>query len=331
MKNILVVLPVQEAHKRYLESMAPDCQFVYSTIPTVTEEQVNEADIIIGNVPPAKVSQAKHLQWMQLNSAGVDPYCKPGIIGPDTILTCATGAYGLAVSEMMVAMSFMLCRKMDLYQRNQMENKWHLEGAITSVWHSTTLILGLGEIGGEYAKRMKALGSHVIGIRRNTANKPDYLDEIYTMDQLDELLPRADFVTMVLPGTPETYHIIDERRMRLMKKGAYLINVGRGNAVDCMALDKVLREGNVLGGAALDVTEPEPLPADHPLWSAPRCIIAPHAAGGFLLPETFERVVRIAGKNMQRFLAGNIEAMGNRVDPTTGSVSHRMASGELEG
>lgn len=318
MKKVLVVMPFEEKHKQYIQQIGKDCEFTYASIPTATKEQVCEADIIFGNANPKLVAQSEKLQWIQLNSAGADPFCKPGIIKDGTLLTCATGAYGLSVSECMVTTSMMLCRKMDLYMRNQVNNIWEEEGKVTSVWNSTTLVIGLGDIGTEYAKRMKALGSHVIGVRKNTAVKPDCVDEIYSMDQLDEILPRADFVALVLPSTPATYHIMDERRMKLMKKGAYLINAGRGDAVDCMALDAILRSGEYLGGAALDVTEPEPLPADHPLWTAPRCIITPHIAGKFHLQETFERIVRITGSNLEKFLAGDTEHMRNLVDPSTG-------------
>lgn len=316
--NVLVVMPVQESHRAYLERLGNGCSFQYTTIPEATGEQICSADIILGNADPKLVAKSENLKWIQLNSAGADAYCKPGIIKPGTLLTCATGAYGLTVSEGMVAMSCMLCRKMDLYMRNQVEHRWQEEGRVTSVWNSTTLIIGLGDIGTEYAKRMKALGSHIIGVRKRVSQKPDCVDEIYGMDQLDEVLPRADFVTLFLPSTPQTHHIMDERRMRLMKKGAYLLNGGRGDAVDCDALNKLLREGQTLGGAGLDVTEPEPLPADHPLWDAPRCIIAPHVAGSFHLPETLERVVRIAGENLAAFLAGDTAHMRNIVDPTTG-------------
>ena len=166
---------------------------------------------------------------------------------------------------------------------------------------------------------MKALGSRVIGIRRNVSSKPEFIDELYTMDQLDEVLPKVDFAVFILPSTPATHHIMDERRLRLMKPGSYLINAGRGDAVDCDALDKVLREGVSLAGCALDVTEPEPLPADHPLWDAPRTIITPHSAGKFHLQETFERIVRITGENLEKYLAGEKEAMRNQVDVKTGN------------
>lgn len=314
MKNVLVVMPFQQAHKDYIESIGTGCSFTYSSISDATDEQVAQADIIIGNASPEQVRGAEHLQWMQLNSAGADPYCGNGVIRPGTILTNATGAYGLAVSEHMVAASMMLCRKLDLYASNQAKRYWHSEGTITSAWNSTVLVLGLGDIGGDYARKMKALGSYVIGVRRNLNNKPDYVDELHPMSALDDLLPRADIVAMILPGTSQTANLMDEQRLKRMKKGSYLINAGRGSAVDCDALDRVLRSGESLAGCFMDVTNPEPLPADHPLWDAPRAIITPHVAGGFALPETFERIVRIAGENLGKFLSGRTDEMRNVID-----------------
>ena len=161
MKNILVAMPFDDTHKAYIEKIGTDCEFRYTTIKTATAEEVKAADIIFGNISPELVKQNDHLEWMQLNSAGSDQYCKPGVIGPDTILTCATGAYGLSVSEHMVSMSMMLCRKMDLYMKNQINHEWKEEGSVTSIWNSTTLVAGLGDIGSEYAKRMKAVMSLV--------------------------------------------------------------------------------------------------------------------------------------------------------------------------
>ena len=319
MMNVLVVMPFEDRHKEYIEAISPECHFTYTSIPNVTQEQVMEADIIFGNVPGKMLAESDRLQWIQLNSAGADAYCKPGILKENTWLTCATGAYGISVSEWMVAASFMLCRKMDLYMRHQVDHEWIDEGRVSSVWNSTTLILGLGDIGGEYAKRMKALGSYCIGVRRKPSDEiPEYLDELHTVDELDELIPRADFIALILPGTPETNNILDERRLRMMKPGAFVLNAGRGNSVDCNALMDGLKSGRI-GGAALDVIPgAEPLPADSPLWDAPRCIVCPHIAGKFNLPETFERIVKICGSNLELFLQGKAEQMQNIVDPGTG-------------
>lgn len=317
MKNILVTIPVEERHKEYLEKKGPGCRFSYIKPSAVTEEALAQAQIIIGNVKPGLLKSAGNLEWIQLNTAGSDSYCQPGILKPGTLLTNSTGAYGLAISEYMAGMTFMLMKRFDQYYLNQTEHQWKDEGKVTSVYGSTTLVVGLGDIGGEYAKRMKALGSYTIGVRRTGGEKPDYLDELYTSESLDELLPRADIAALSLPNSSATRHIMDERRLRLMKKGAILINVGRGSAIDQDALCKVLEEGH-LGGCAVDVTEPEPLPPDHPLWNAPRMVITPHTSGQYHLPETFERIVKIAGENLEKFLAGDTDQMKNVVDFETG-------------
>lgn len=315
MRKVLVTIPVEDRHKIYFENIGKDCAFEYVESSEVVRDQVEDASVIIGNVPPEMLRTAGKLEWLQLNSAGADLYCKPGVLKPGTLLTNATGAYGLAISEYMVGTALMLQKKLNLYRDNQKKHQWKDEGGVTSIWGSTTLVIGLGDIGGEFAKRMKALGSHTIGIRKNLSHKPEYLDELFTNEQLDEMIPRADFISLSLPNTPETYHIIDEKRLRSMKKDAYLINVGRGTAIDTDALCKVLREGH-LGGCALDVTDPEPLPADHPLWDFDNVIITPHISGQYHLQETLERIIRISGSNLEKFLNGT--RLDNLVNFETG-------------
>lgn len=322
-KEILVTIPVSEEHKSYLEEKASSgrysCLFRYVSGKDVTEEDVARANVIVGNLPPVKLSAAKNLEWVQLNSAGADQYTKPGVLPDGCVLTNATGAYGLAVSEHMLALVFDLIRRMNQYHENQAEHVWQYKGnpmgSIISVEGSTVLVLGMGDIGGDFARKMKALGAYTIGVRRTDKEKPEYLDEQYTLDALDALLPRADIVAMVLPGGEATHHLMDERRLRLMKKGSYLINVGRGNAIDPKALLSVMQDGH-LGGCGLDVTEPEPLPADDPLWSLGNVVITPHVAGNFFLQETFERIVRIAGGNLEAWASGR--DLRNVVDFATG-------------
>ena len=314
-KQVLVVIPVEERHKEYLENKGTGCVFTYTSPKAVTEEELANAQIIIGNVSAEQLAKAPKLEWFQLNSAGSDAFCKPGVLKEGVLLTNATGAYGLAISEHMLGVTLMMQKHLAEYYVNQKNHQWKDEGAVTSIYGSTTLVVGLGDIGGEYAKRMKALGSYTIGLRRTEGEKPDYLDEQHTMDDLDELLGRADIVAMVLPGGDATNHIMDERRLRLMKKGAYLINVGRGNAIDPDGLYKVLKEGH-LGGCGLDVTEPEPLPADHRLWNAPNLLITPHVSGGFSLPETLEKIVGLFADNLERYFAG--QPIENLVNLQTG-------------
>lgn len=311
--KILSVMPFKAAHKTYLEEIAgksgEDCTFVYRTYSSVAESDMQDADIILGNVDPELVAKSPRLKWIQLNSAGAEVYTKDVVHG--AILTNARGAYSLTVSDWMMSVTFMLCRKMDLYMRNQVNHTWQCEGNVTSIFSSTTLVLGLGNIGSDYASKMKALGSHVIGLVKHPRSVcPSCVDEIGTIDALDSYLPRADFVAMILPGTDDNKEIMNLARLSHMKKSAYLINAGRGSAVVTDDLDKALRDG-LIAGAALDVTDPEPLPSDHPLWDAPRCIITPHIAGQFLLEETFERIVRLTGHNLEAYLSGELKNAGS--------------------
>lgn len=315
MKNILITLPLTEKQTQLLEKQAPDAAFAYVQPFAITPDLASRANIILGNVPPQILRFCTNLEWLQLSSSGADEYLEPGILPSNVKLTNATGAYGLAVSEHMLAMVFALLKKLPLYRDHQNEGKWQDEGKVKSVYNSTTLIVGLGDLGNEFARRMNMLGSHVIGIKRLQTERPDYIDELYTMDALDEVLPTADIVALCLPSTKATYHLFDKKRLYSMKQDSILINAGRGTSIDTDALAEVLECG-YLGGAGLDVTDPEPLPEDHKLWKLKNALITPHTAGGFRLDETVDRIVRICASNLQAFM--NHRPLRNEVDFETG-------------
>lgn len=302
-KKVLVTIPVTDEQKTWLvEKGADRCTFTFLTGDKVSADLLADQDALIGNLSPDRLKGSR-LQWVQLNSAGADAYTPEGILPPGCILTTAVGAYGLAVSEHMIALTFAMVRRLGQYARGQMQHSWAPRGQISSVEGSTVLILGLGDIGGSYGRKMKALGARTIGLRRSNTDKPEWLDVQDTIDRLDEYLPQVDIVAMVLPGGKATYHLMDESRIMRMKKGSYLLNAGRGTAIDPAALEKALRQGH-LACAALDVTEPEPLPADSPLWNMDNLILTPHVAGNFYLPETVNRIIRIAADNLEAWLTG---------------------------
>lgn len=315
MKKVLVLIPIDEEQRLMFEEQAAGDEISYSSMEEVTAAEVEAADVIVGNVPAALLKGCTHLELLQLNSAGANLYTEPGVLPEGTKLCCASGAYGLSLSEYMVGEILAAKRKLFVYHDNQKKRYWHEEGSVSSIYGSTTLVWGMGDIGEEFALRMKAMGSHIIGVRRSRSEKPEYVDELYTVEQIDELLPRADIVAMSLPGTPETASVMGEQRLRAMKPDALLLNVGRGNAIDQEALLTVLREGH-LGHVVLDVTEPEPLPEDSHLWSIDRVHITPHIAGKFHLRETLNRVVRIAADNTKRLASG--EPLLNQIDFETG-------------
>lgn len=315
MYNILITIPMEEIHLDQLKEVCPDASYTTVSPREVTAAMVQDADIILGNVSPALIKGSEKLKWIQLNSAGTDGYTTPGVLPEGCILTNATGAYGLAISEHMLAMLLTLMKRLNQYGDDQKTHTWSDRGPVNSIDGAKTLVVGCGDIGGDFARKMNALGSSVTGIRRTVQEKPDYLDAQYQMDALKTLLPDADIVAAALPGTRETYKIFNEKTFGLMKEGAIFLNVGRGTAVDSDALAAALNSGHLFG-AGIDVTDPEPLPADHPLWDAENILITPHISGNYHLNETLERIRRIATENLGHFLNG--EPMRNIVDFETG-------------
>ncbi len=316
-RTVLVTVPLTEKQQQELAEIALRGGFrmTVKDVSALTPEDVKGQQVILGHIPPHLLSHADALQWLQLSSAGADRYFGPDVLPEEVLLTNAVGAYGLAVSEHMTAFTFSLLRRFPQYARNQHDHIWKIMGSVKAVSESVIVVLGMGDIGSSYGRQMKALGATVIGVRRTNKEKPDWADEQYTIDELDSVLPRADVVAMVIPGGDATRHVMDARRLTLMKEDAVLINVGRGTAVDTEALTEALRSGRI-AGAALDVTDPEPLPADHPLWDMDNVLITPHASGNYLLKGTLDRVVGILTENFRRYVDG--EPLKNVVDRRLG-------------
>jgi len=313
--NILVLLPINERQKKLIESASPSTKYIYRTAQNVDKQTVQEAEIIIGNPPAEMIINSPNLKWLQLNSAGADSYIKEGVLGKDVLLTNATGAYGLAISEHIIGILLQLFKKLHIYRKNQSIHIWKDEGEVKSIYNSRILIVGLGNIGEEFAKRVKVFGAYTIGVRRNNKDKPDFIDELYLMDKIDELLPTVDIVMLSLPSTKETYKMFSKEKLKLMKVGSVLLNVGRGNVIDTDALCDLVESNHILG-AGLDVVDPEPLPKEHRIWDIENIVITPHISGGYHIPETLEKIVRISAKNLKNLI--NEEKLINIVDFSTG-------------
>ena len=312
--KILVTLPLNERQKERLEMNFCHLEFCYCLQKDVTEEVIRDAEVILGNVDPALLKYAEELKWLQLNNAGTEGFCD-GALPKDAVLTNATGAYGLAISEHMIGVLFELQKKLNLYARNQREHVWRSEGHVHVIQGSRVLVIGMGDIGTVFARKMKALGCRTEGIKRREGRKPEGVDDLYTLERLERELPKADIVAMSLPGNQDTYHMMNAERLALMKENAVLINVGRGITVDTDALVKALQEKRI-AGACLDVTDPEPLPAEHPLWDMENVILTPHISGGYALPETLEQILTICIENLECYMVQR--PLRNLIDMKTG-------------
>ena len=203
-ERILVARPAREDQRTHLEKIAPCAEVIYCPAAEVTKELVWKADVILGNVPADMIQNSPNLRWLQLNNAGTEGYCTPGVLPEEAILTNATGTYGMAISEHMIAMLFMLQKRLDTYYQQQKYHSWDKQEPMMVVEGSTTLVIGLGDIGTAFAEKMHAMGSRVFGIRRTMQPKPDAVESQYTMEDLHELLPQADGVALSVPAWKET-------------------------------------------------------------------------------------------------------------------------------
>lgn len=259
-----------------------------------------EAEIVAGGVNPQLLEQMPKLRFVQLFSAGANSY---GWLPEQIILANAYGAYGESIAEHMLTTTLMAMKRMPEYLDMQKEQGWNLLKDIDRFAGSNILSVGMGAIGTSYLKKADALGAICYGVRRSVHDKPEFVQKLVTVDEMDELLPEMDVVALSLPGTAEVKGMFDERRLRLMKKSAILLNTGRGNSVVTTDLIKVMNEGH-LKAACLDVMDPEPLPKDHPLWTAPRVYITPHISGGYRAGVNYESVTDVVYRNIELVLSG---------------------------
>ena len=304
-KHVLVTLPVSEEQKRDFSALIERAggEAAFKLEPRVTNAGTEGVTLILGNVPARTLHGSPDLAWLQTSSAGYDHYLIPGRLAPQTLLTNATGAYGQAVSEHMFAQLLCLMKKLHLYRDNQRAARWEDEGPVTTLVGATVLVLGTGDIGTAFARLVAAMGARVWGVRRNVSECPEPFERMVALDEVYDVLGQADVVASVLPSSSETRCLADARFFAAMKEGSYFVNNGRGDLVVANALIEALQSGH-LAGAALDVTKPEPLPANHPLWQQENALITPHVAGFWHLDVTRENVIAIAYQNLQAYLAG---------------------------
>ena len=318
MENALVLFRTDPDFRRDLSGILGGYRIIFAddgdSNNKINPDIAANTVIIFGAPEDELLAQCPKLKWLQLQSAGTNGYVNGKLEG-SVLLTCATGVYGHAVSEHMVALTFELLKKLHLYRDEQSKGRWQERGGVKSVQGAAIMVIGLGDIGAAYARRMKALGSYVIGVRRTVQPKPDFLDELLLTEQMEEAFPRSDVIALAVPGTKDTAGLIGRSQLASMKKDAVIINAGRGSVIDTEALCDALESG-ALAGAGLDVTKPEPLPHGHRIWKLENAVITPHVAGGRYMKETGEYMMKLNLENARRFVRG--ERLESLVDFKTG-------------
>jgi phosphoglycerate dehydrogenase-like enzyme len=324
--------PMSEEEQAALKIVAPNVRIVAGLSNQDALARAEEAHGIDSRFATQEfVARAKNLVWVQAMSAGVERYItiEPLVKNDAIVLTNFRGVHGPTIADHAMGMLLMLTRDLRQYASDGGGGRRGRgfagpaaggrgragRGAAQPIAleGKTMLVVGIGGIGTEIAQRAHAFGMRIIGTRRSTTPGPAYIEKVGQPDDLLKMLPEADVVAIAVPLTAETENLFNDAAFAAMKQGSYLVNIARGKIVNTDALQKAIESGK-LAGACLDVTEPEPLPQDHPLRSYANVIITPHVAG--ISAVTNERGAILLKENIRRFGAG--EPLMNVVDKQVG-------------
>jgi phosphoglycerate dehydrogenase-like enzyme len=317
LEKFVVAWPMPEQQLDRFRADFPDVKFIRAEGEDLGSALADADAVISWRLTPNDLSVSPKLKWLQTVGAGIDDVVSPELIERGIIVTNNSGVHASNISEHVLAMMLAFARRLPLQIRGQIVHEWRDDVGRQGVFElggQNLLIAGAGDIGRALATRASALGMKTVGIRRRTTlSAPEEFDEVYDVEQLEEQLPSADHVAITLPLTNKTRGLFDDSKLQSMKQGAYIYNIGRGPIIDSQSLVSHLQNGH-LAGAGLDVTDPEPLPPDSPLWDMQNVIITSHTSGA--TPNYMERATGILHENIRRFIAD--EPMVNVVDLTEG-------------
>src|SRR2546430_6056539 len=286
MPTEFVMLPPQSEQTREwgarLPAALPELKVVVAENHTHAAQVIGHADSAFGVIPPDLLRQAQRLRWLQAPQAAPPAgYYYPELIRHPVAITNFREIYNDHIGAHVMAFVLAFARGMHVYLPQQQRREWKKLPPDSGVVHlpeATALVVGVGGIGAEVARLASAFGIRVIGIDERRTAPPLGVAELHRSAALDEQLPRADFVILTVPHTPETEGFMNRARFRRMKRTAFFINIGRGMTTRLDDLAAALQAGEI-AGAGLDVFEQEPLPTEHPLWTMPGVLITPHTAG----------------------------------------------------
>jgi phosphoglycerate dehydrogenase-like enzyme len=292
-RRIVVPSGLMPAKLEELKLIAPKVEFIPAKSAEEAAKVVGDADAVLGFCSDDIVKAGKNLRWVQVGHAGVEKELTPELVGSKITVTNLQRVYGPTSADQAMALLLALTRKLKPGQSE--------EAQPVELHGKTMLVVGLGGIGTQVGRRANAFGMRVMAIDPRDMERPDFVFSLDKPDKLMELLPKADVMVLACPLTKETRGLIGEKQLAAIKKTAYLINVARGGLVETPALVGALGTKG-LAGAGLDVSDPDPLPADHPLRKFANVVISPHTGGQS--PESRERIWKLYRENVRRFVAG---------------------------
>ena len=302
---VIAIAELEACHRERIASAAKEHGFEAcffnsdeAALPALADAEIvfGQSDFLAKNSPRAR--------WLCTPSAGVNQFAGEGVFAsPDAVLTNSSGAYGVTIAEHVIMITLEMLRRQPEYSAIVQRREWVRNLPVWSLKNSRITLLGTGDIGQECAVRLRAFGPReLVGVNRSGRNPRTLFDRIVPQDQLDSILSQTEILIISLPGTGETFHMLEARRLALLPEAALVVNVGRGTVIDQKALERELRAGRLR--AALDVFEQEPLPPEDSLWDCPNLLITPHVAGNMTLPYTKDTIVRLFLEDFENYCAG---------------------------
>lgn len=312
-RKLVITQDLNQKHLNEIASIIPGWEAVAGRDKSVWQDHLKDAEVIAGwkkGMEEDCFAADSKLKWVQSWSAGVNSMPLQALKEKEILLTSANGVHAFPISETIFALMLGLTRKIHTYIRNQAERKWHHADMKLEIHEKTIGIIGVGAIGQETAKIAKAFGMNVIGVRHS--GKPaEFVDKMYTSDQLDHVLPQCDYVVVTLPLTKDTHQLFKYEQFKKMKSSAFFINIGRGETVAEEDLIIALQEKEI-AGAGLDVFENEPLGEKSLLWEFENVIVTPHTSGSTeYYNERLAETILIP--NLKQYLTGDTPSI-NLVD-----------------
>jgi phosphoglycerate dehydrogenase-like enzyme len=285
-----------------VQAVVPAATVVATQDDAAALREIRDADAFYGKITPELLAAAGRLRWIQSPAIGLERTMFPELIAHPVVMTNPRGIFSDNIADHVMALVTAFARQIHLLVRHQLRHAWRTDDyRVIHLPDCTLGIVGLGGIGSAVARRAAAFEMRVIAVDARRTDRPAEVAELWPQERLPDLLAQSDFVVLCAPETPETRGLFGSATFKMMKRSAYLINIGRGKVVQLDPLVEALRAGEI-AGAGLDVFEIEPLPANHPLWDMENVIITPHVAG--YGPHIDERRIQVLLENARRFVAG---------------------------
>lgn len=311
-----IPLKITQKHLKKIRSIDKNIQLV--AVPSDKKEEIEkhikDAEIVAGSSGIASsIPLAKNLKWIHAFSAGAEKILTPEVVKSKIIVSNSSGIHAIPIAEHVIGLMLIFTRKFYDTFKKQQRKIWEKNQDLTELKDKTVLVVGLGNIGTEVARLANCFGANIIAVKQNIKNKPKFVSKIYSNNDLDKALPKADFVILCLPLTNETRYLFYMKKFKLMKKSAVIMNIGRGGLINESELIQAL-DKKIISGAGLDVTEEEPLPQKSRLWEMENVVVTPHHSGWS--EKYMDRAIDLFCINLKAYLAN--KPLPNFVDKARG-------------